>query len=67
MNHGDRIRQMDNETLAYLITTMLAEQEQKITKTLAEAGVDATIIELDFERQAAIHKEWLDSAAEEEE
>ena len=64
--NADRIRAMNNESLAYLITTMLAEQEQKITKTLAEAGVDATIIALDFDRQAAIHKEWLDRAAEEE-
>lgn len=66
MNIGDKIRRLDNESLAYLIAALLQEIYRKVAKSLADAGVDATIIEMDIDKQAAIHQEWLDQEAEEE-
>lgn len=66
MNHGDRIRRMDNGTLAYLIAAMLQEPHRNVAKILADAGVAATIIEPDIDTQAAHYKKWLDQEAKEE-
>jgi hypothetical protein len=66
MNNGERIRRMDNETLAYMIAAMLQDTYRKVAKSLSDSGVDVTLIELDIDKQAAIHQEWLDQEAEEE-
>ena len=62
MTHADRIRDMSDEELATLFTGICSARDHIITDKLAQAGVDAELIEFpcgSYQR----HLAWLKEEA----
>lgn len=62
MTNGDKVRAMDNMTLAILFHTMLSERDRMIVKRFSDAGCDADLIEIPAVSVRA-HFQYLESEA----
>lgn len=60
MTNGDKIRSMDNMTLAVLFHTMLSERDRIIVEKFSAAGCDADLIEMPVVSVRA-HFQYLES------
>lgn len=47
--YGDRVRSMDDEELATLFFALISELEHRFMEKLAEAGIDADLIEFPYD------------------
>ena len=55
----DVIKSFNLDDMAAFLTELLHDRDMVLLETLHEQGIDATLVELPFEIQCEIHKEFL--------
>ena len=55
----DVIKSFNLDDMAVFLTELLHDRDMVLLETLHEQGIDATLVELPFEVQCNIHREYL--------